>query len=931
MSLLTTLPAHTTNSTELSVNGRIVRVTASPVQRLSRVLRDDLGLTGTKVGCDAGDCGACTVLLDNEPVCACLVPLAQAEGREITTVEGLAQRSTGVGAKLQQSFLSHGASQCGACTPGMLIAATALLEKNDSPTESEVMDAIGGVLCRCTGYRKIISAIMSAGTCSASMPAPAAPSPSAVGQRLIRLDGKKKVEGTEIFGADDSPEDALSIRVVRCPHHRARFEFGNLDAFVRSHPGVTAVFTAKDVPGKNCYGVIPRFADQPAFAENEARHRGEAVAAIVGEAAVVEALDPAEFPIGWQPLPHVADIDTALAAETGLIHETRPENILTGGRVARGDVDQALTTAAIVAELECETGFVEHAYIEPEAGFARRVGDQIEIQACTQSPYMDRADIAAILGITPEQVRIIPTAVGGGFGSKLDLSVQPFLAIAAWHLGKPVRMVYSRTESIIATTKRHPARMRLKAGCTKKGKLVALDFAADFNTGAYSSWGPTVAARVPVHASGPYYVPHYRALTRAIHTNLVPAGAFRGFGVPQSAIAQEQLYDELADRAGIDRLEFRVLNALDGDTPTVTGQKLGRGVGIRACLEALRPRWRKAREEADEFNHRSFGPLRRGVGIAGMWYGCGNTSLPNPSTIRVGLERDGRIALHQGAVDIGQGSNTIVTQICADALGAPVERFDLISGDTAITPDCGKTSASRQTFVTGKAAQMAGEQLRRAILRLANAPDTAQIQFEDARLTICNEERKKSLPLNDLPLDRHGYVLTADATFDPPTSPLDENGQGTPYAVYGFGAHMAEVEADTDFGTIRVLKVTAAHDVGRAINPTLIEGQIEGGVAQGLGMALMEEFSPGKGENLHDYLIPSAGDIPPVESILIEDPSPVGPFGAKGIGEQAVIPTAPAILNALHDAVGIRLRKIPATPDRVRAAILAKQSGGPLV
>ncbi|HTR22440.1 MAG TPA: molybdopterin cofactor-binding domain-containing protein [Terriglobales bacterium] len=931
MSLLTTLPAHTTNSTELSVNGRIVRVTASPVQRLSRVLRDDLGLTGTKVGCDAGDCGACTVLLDNEPVCACLVPLAQAEGRQITTVEGLAQRSTGVGAKLQQSFLSHGASQCGACTPGMLIAATALLEKNDSPTESEVMDAIGGVLCRCTGYRKIISAIMSAGTCSASMPAPAAPSSSAVGQRLIRLDGKKKVEGTEIFGADDSPEDALSIRVVRCPHHRARFEFGNLDAFVRSHPGVTAVFTAKDVPGKNCYGVIPRFADQPAFAENEARHRGEAVAAIVGEAAVVEALDPAEFPIRWQPLPHVADIDTALAAETGLIHETRPENILTGGRVARGDVDQALATAAIVAELECETGFVEHACIEPEAGFASRVGDQIEIQACTQSPYMDRADIAAILGITPEQVRIIPTAVGGGFGSKLDLSVQPFLAIAAWHLGKPVRMVYSRTESIIATTKRHPARMRLKAGCTKKGKLVALDFAADFNTGAYSSWGPTVAARVPVHASGPYYVPHYRALTRAIHTNLVPAGAFRGFGVPQSAIAQEQLYDELADRAGIDRLEFRVLNALDGDTPTVTGQKLGRGVGIRACLEALRPRWRRAREEADEFNHRSFGPLRRGVGIAGMWYGCGNTSLPNPSTIRVGLERDGRIALHQGAVDIGQGSNTIVTQICADALGAPVERFDLISGDTAITPDCGKTSASRQTFVTGKAAQMAGEQLRRAILRLANAPDTAQIQFEDAHLTICNEERKKSLPLNDLPLDRHGYVLTADATFDPPTSPLDENGQGTPYAIYGFGAHMAEVEADTDFGTIRVLKVTAAHDVGRAINPTLIEGQIEGGVAQGLGMALMEEFSPGKGENLHDYLIPSAGDIPPVESILIEDPSPVGPFGAKGIGEQAVIPTAPAILNALHDAVGIRLRKIPATPDRVRAAILAKQSGGPLV
>jgi len=480
------------------------------------------------------------------------------------------------------------------------------------------------------------------------------------------------------------------------------------------------------------------------------------------------------------------------------------------------------------------------------------------------------------------------------------------------------------------------------------------DLVADFNTGAYSSWGPTVAARVPVHGSGPYYVPHYRALTRAVHTNLVPAGAFRGFGVPQATIAQEQLYDELADRVGMDRLEFRILNALGNHTPTVTGQVLGEGVGIRACLEALRPRWQAARREAAEFNAtaefatsaakadyenktlpaalkrcatQNHGALRRGVGVAGMWYGCGNTSLPNPSTVRIGLKRDGRIALHQGAVDIGQGSNTIVTQICADALSAPIDRFDLISGDTAVTPDCGKTSASRQTFVTGKAGQMAGAQLRLAILALADACSCASIEFEDGAVVVREDGKSCAIALDGLPLDEHGYVITSEATFDPPTSPLDENGQGTPYAVFGFGAHMAEIEVDAELGTVRVLKVTAAHDVGRAINPTLIEGQIEGGVAQGLGMALMEEFFPGKGENLHDYLIPSAGDIPPVESILIEDPSPIGPFGAKGIGEQAVIPTAPAILNALHDAVGVRLRKTPATPDRVRAAILAKRKG----
>ncbi len=707
------------------------------------------------------------------------------------------------------------------------------------------------------------------------------------------------------------------------------FGLGELKEFVATHPGIHAVFTAKDVPGEDCYGVIPRFADQPVFAQVEARFRGEAIAIVVGEEDAVEGFELASFPVTWEELQPLMSVDAALAPGAELIHSNRANNVLTGGRVARGDVDRALAEADIVVEDEYETGFVEHAYIEPEAGFARRVGDGIEVQACTQSPYMDRSDIAKILGIVPEAVRIIPTAVGGGFGSKLDLSVQPFVALAAWHLNRPVRMVYSRFESILSTTKRHPAHMRLRAGASRDGRLVALDFSAEFNTGAYSSWGPTVAARVPVHASGPYQVPHYRAVTRAVHTHLVPAGAFRGFGVPQTAIAQEQVYDELADRIGIDRLEFRILNALDDNSPTVTGQVLGEGVGIRACLEALRPKWAAARAEAAAFNAGASGPARRGVGLAGMWYGCGNTSLPNPSTIRVGLKADGRIALHQGAIDIGQGSNTIVTQICADATNVPIDRFDLVSGDTAITPDCGKTSASRQTFVTGKAAAMAGAKLQAAILRLANAQENAVILLGDGSVTVRDGGREQTIALDKLPLDQHGYVLTVEATFDPPTSPLDENGQGVPYAVFGFGAHMAEVAVDTELGTVQVLKITAAHDVGRAINPTLIEGQIEGGAAQGLGHALMEEFFPGQGENLHDYLIPSAGDMPPVESILIEDPSPVGPFGAKGIGEQAVIPTAPAILNAIHDAIGVRTRRVPATPDRIRAAILeARNSGG---
>jgi aldehyde oxidoreductase len=907
-------------SLSFTVNGKAVAVAASPAARLSKVLRDHLGLTGTKVGCDAGDCGACTVLVDGEVVCACLVAAGQVQGQSVTTIEGL-HGVHPTAARLQDAFLRHGAAQCGICTPGMLVAATALLARDERPSGAAVMDVVGGVLCRCTGYRKIVAAIL-----DAANDAPADLSPlagRAVGARIRRLDGPAKVRGTDIFGADEAPAGALVLRVVRSPHDRASFTFGDVDAFLARNPGIVRVFTAKDVPGENCYGVIPPFADQPVFAKSEARFRGEAVAAVVGEAAAVEAVDLANFPIAWRELPAITTLDVALAAEAPLVHSARAGNLLVRGRVAKGDVDAALATADVTVEGEFETGFVEHAYIEPEAGFARRVGDRIEVQACTQSPYMDRDDVAKLLGLAPEAVRIIPTAVGGGFGAKLDLSVQPFLAIAAWHLNRPVRMTYSRPESIMTTTKRHPARIGARAGATKDGMLVGLDFQADFNTGAYSSWGPTVANRVPVHASGPYYVPHYRALTRAVHTHLVPAGAFRGFGVPQATIAQEQLYDELALKLGMDPLQFRLRNALRPDQPTVTGQVLGEGVGIRACFEALVPHWERARAHAAAFNAASYEPLRRGVGVAGMWYGCGNTSLPNPSTIRVGLTSDGRIALHQGAVDIGQGSNTVVTQICADALGAPVSAFDLISADTDLTPDCGKTSASRQTFVTGKAAELAGRELRADILRLANAGPDAAIHFGDGTVTVQDGANERTIALSGLRRDPHGYVLTAERTFDPPTSALDADGQGVPYAVYGFGAHMAEVEVDTELGTVRVLKITAAHDVGRAINPTLIEGQIEGGAAQGLGMALMEEFFPGKGENLHDYLIPTAGDMPPVESILIEDAAPIGPFGAKGIGEQALIPTAPAILNAIHNATGVRIRRVPATPDRVRAALLA--------
>ncbi len=907
MSLDTTRPM-------LKINGSPVSIPDAPLRRLSDVLREECGMKSVKVGCDAGDCGACTVLLDGKPVCACLTPVTQAVGAEITTVEGLQDP---LAKRLQAAFLRHGAAQCGICTPGMLIAAIALLRDEPRPTPEQAEEALGGVLCRCTGYRKIIAAV-----CDAHTDAPATPMPatgSAIGARVERLDGQRKVDGTDVFGADDWPEGALIVRAIRSPHHHADFIFGDLTAWQAATPGVAAIFTAADVPGINRFGVIPPFADQPMLAGSRARFRGEAVALVALEPEHGQtSLDT--FPVSWQPLPDTLDEAAGQAADAPVLHDTREGNILTQGFVKSGDADAALANATHIIEGSIRTSYVEHAYIEPEAGAAWMDGDTLVIQTCTQAPVMDRDDTAAMMALPPERVRIIATATGGGFGSKLDVSLHPLVGLAALKTGRPARMVYTRTESMQSTTKRHPATMTARICADVQGNIVGMDFQGDFNTGAYASWGPTVANRVPVHASGPYRVPHYRALGRAIHTNGPVSGAFRGFGVPQAAIMQETLFDKLADSIGIDRLDFRLRNAYrDGDV-TATGQLLKGGVGIIDCLEALQPVWEAAKADASAWNAANT-TIKRGIGVASCWYGCGNTSLPNPSTIRVGISAAGRVVLHQGASDIGQGSNTVITQICADALGLPLNAFDLIGPDTALTPDAGKTSASRQTYVTGKAAEKSGRALRAAILRHANAGENATLRMEGTSLNVEEDGDIRHIPLATLPLDPNGYAFMAEETYDPPTTTLDENGQGIPYAVYGYGAQLVVLDVDTALGKVHLHKIIAAHDVGRAINPVLAEGQIEGGIAQGIGLALMEEYIPGRTENLHDYLIPSIGDVPDIESILIEKPDPEGPFGAKGLGEHVLIPTAPAILNAIRHATGAEITHLPALPHRVKAAI----------
>jgi aldehyde oxidoreductase len=902
------------------LNGKTRNESINPVKRLSEFLRNDMGLSATKVGCNAGDCGSCTVMINGKTACSCLVSASQINGSKIETLENMVH--DGQLSRLQRSFLHFGAAQCGICTPGMLISAKALLEKQPEPSHREVEDALGGVLCRCTGYKKISEAVVHAHEFADKELRPEAG--KGVGSAIRHLDGVPKVNGSLKYGSDTIPENAVYVRVIRSPYHHANFAIGDKDTFVRETEGVEAVFDVSDLPGKNCFGVITQFADQPVFAEDVAIFRGEAVAAIVGDEDIVRHLDEADLPINWSEIKHALLTGEAKDGKLNDIHDSRKGNILVEGYVEKGSISNGFANASHTVSIKTSTPFIEHAYIELEAGYCVRRGDRLELFGCTQAAMMDRDSLAEIMGLSINDIRIMPSAVGGGFGSKLDLSFQPYIALAAWKLNKPAYISYSRKESMQSTTKRHPSEIELEIGCSEDGMITAFNFEGTFNTGAYASWGPTVANRVPVHASGPYFIENYCAKSYAVHTNTPSSGAFRGFGVPQSAIAQETAFDLLADKVGIDRLDFRIKNALQNGLPTATGQVFEKGVGIKECLEALKPHWERANKEARAFNEKANGSgIRKGVGLGSCWYGCGNTSLPNPSTIRFGIKVDGTIVLHQGAMDIGQGSNTVITQIAADGLGAPVHSIHLIDGDTDLTPDCGKTSASRQTFVTGKAAQLAGEALRREILRKSNVSDAASLEFSDGIIRALEGDTSVEIRLGCLEPNELGYVFMAEETYDPPVKALDEKGQGAPYAVYGYGAQLMELSVDTKLGTIKLDRITTAHDVGKAINPMLVEGQIEGGVAQGIGLALMEEYLPGRTENLHDYLIPTFGDVPEFENLIIEVEDAEGPYGAKGLGEHVLIPTAPAILNALRDATGAIVSDLPATPDKVMAALMA--------
>ena len=744
-----------------------------------------------------------------------------------------------------------------------------------------------------------------------------------VGTNVQRVGALERVTGEALFAGDMHVEGAVSLIALRSDRPHARIV--NIDlARALETPGCLRVFIADDIPGRNRLGIINK--DQHLLADHKVRCIGDPIALVAAETPEAAQQAVESIAVLYEDLPAVFDPEEALRPGAPLIHEKG--NLLGRRVVKRGSPDAAFKEADVVVERVYTTPHIEHTYLEPDAGLAYVDPDGIVVvHASTQNPHYDQKDVADLLGLDESKVRIVQAATGGGFGSKLDLNVQGFVGLAAYLLNRPARMTYTREEAYLCTSKRHPIKIYYKSGATRDGRLVAADIRIIGDTGAYASYGLAVVTRSAVHATGPYEVPNLYAESLFAYTNNPMAGAMRGFGVPQMAFAHESQMDLLAEALGISPLEIRLRNCYRIGSLTSTRQELKASVGIRATLEAVAPYYnQRAKEKIVD----SEPNVRRGVGIGSMIYGIGNTGVQNPATAHIELTEDGRITLFTGAADMGQGSSTVLSQIAAEELGISPEEVHLVVADTLFTSSAGASSASRQTYISGNAVLEAAKKLKEVLLTEAAMIlkiDRGDLIVEAGRVhSRENPENAVSFERIARRAHRTGLPLKWQGYFDPATTSLDpETGAGDPYATYAFATHVAEVEVNIVSGEVRVLRIVAAHDVGKAINPRNVHGQIYSGVAMGVGFALMEEFVPGKTESMKDYHIPSCADMPEVVSIIVEDPEPTGPFGAKGVGEPALIPTAPAILNAIADALGVRIYDLPANLERViKAAAIAK-------
>jgi len=881
------------------LNGRAVSIEAEPGTSLLELLREHVGLRSMKDGCaPEGSCGACTVLVDGRPVVSCARDADRCAGREVVTLEGLAPD---VRAAWADAFVATGASQCGYCSPGIVMKMEGLLAREAAPSREEIARSLAGNLCRCTGYVKIIDAIervaagrRGAGTAAggagpaadAGAVAGAAGPATGVGARVDRIGARAMALGEQVFVADMTVPGMLHGALRLSDHPRARVL--RIDTTrAAAAPGVVAVVTAADVPGERIVGLIAR--DWPVFvAEGETtRYVGDVLAAVAArtrrEARAAAALVEVEYEV----LEPVVDPFAALEPGAPALHPGG--NLLETSVVRRGDAPTALAAAVHVARDRFTTSAVEHAFLEPEACLAvpgtEPAGSSLHVFSQGQGAWEDRRQIAALLGLPEAAVRVTQVATGGAFGGKEDLSVQGQAALLAHVTGRPVLLALSRRESLRLHPKRHALTLDYEVGCDADGRLVAVRARIVGDTGAYASVGAKVLERAAGHACGAYRVPNVDVEARTVYTNNPPAGAFRGFGVPQATFAIDGLLDRLAERVGIDGWEIRWRNALRTGDRFGTGQLLGPGVGLEKTLLAVREAYRGAR-------------------FAGIACGAKNVGIGNGMVERgraiLRIEPDARLTLWHSWTEMGQGVHTVFAQIVAEELGVDPAHVRVLV-DTERELDTGETTASRATTLGGQAVADAARKARAAFDAL---PPGADLE------TLAGRE--------------FGGEFVVDWT-----TPI---GEGIPdpvtHIAYGWATQVVILD---DAG--RLARVVAAQDVGRTMNPTLLEGQVEGGVHMGLGLALTEAFVTDHGVPLSDTLksqgIIPAASMPPVDVIVVEEAQPEGPYGAKGAGEAVLVPTPAAVAGALFAFDGIRRTALPMRDSAAARAALPRVDGLP--
>lgn len=911
------------------VNGQKIETTVDETRSLLNFLREDLHLYGSKNGCNKAQCGACMVLVNGDAKRACTLKLGKLEGASVETIEGLAKN--GELHPVQIGFIHSGAIQCGFCTPGMIMSAKGLLDKNNNPTDEEIKAALKFNLCRCTGYQSIINAVKMAGSILRGEKVTYLPTEGGVGTSVVTQDSIIKAQGLPIYAEDREFPDMLHGKVRYTDIPFGRVTSIDISKAVNA-PGVVKVLTNKDITGRKTFGLLNPH--QPVMVgEGElVRYMGDSLAVVFANT-LKEAEDAVKLiEVTYEEMTGVYNVEDALKEDRARLHEDK--ELASYTKVRRGDAEAAFKDCDLIVEGQFEVPAVEHAYMEIEACVTKwdeKAGNMVVFMT-HQGAYDARKMFSHTLAMPEEKIIMLSTPAGGGFGGKEEPTVHLHCALGTQITKKPCKIVMTREESIKVSTKRHGEKMKMKYGCKKDGTFHSFVGRADVECGAYDSLSGPVVFRSGVVMNGPYEVPF--AVTDSIghYTNTPPGGAFRGFGSTQVTFGAEILVDEMARKLGMDPFEIRLKNALKEGRQSITGQTLETGIGLTQSLLKVQARLKELEGTfVPSGEHKKIG-----VGIASSYKNVGiGIGLKDGAGAIVELKKDGRIVLKHGAMNIGQGPDATMALIFAEASGIPYSKVEVINNITPECPDGEETTASRQTFVSGNATKGAALEFAACIKK-----EAAKMLGVDASAVTLNAKGAasagKEVSYEEIGLATGGFMCEYE--YEPPkTSALAEDNLPKPGDIpvefkihysYTYATHGVIIEVDELTGEFKILKIIAAQDLGTAIHPLQSIGQIEGGVAMGVGYATSEAFITEQGrivtDNLMKLKLPKITDMPDTEVILVEEAQAEGPFGAKGMGELPVNPVAPAVSNAIFDAIGVRVRSLPITKEKVLNEIKGK-------